>query len=925
MRWIRDFLIFSFAILATSPALAATSVQSGPWNDPATWGGALPGLGEEVTISAGHVVHFPPGQDYTVELDRNLIVHGELEMRPQQVGNPYYRHTLRFVGVDETQFVMGGLFPCGTPPPATDVGVWVLCDGVLDLEGEPKLGWARTTADALTGAQSFTLDAAPTGWRPGDTIVIAPSEDISVPEARGVRGFEDLTIEQVGGNTVYFSPALGHDHPCAVGARGVYCPEVANISRNIVIEGQGAHSMDPQSPGRPHVFIQSTQPQSVQYTELRHLGPRTTADRQRNGRYAIHFHHMQGASVGSIVRGATAYHSGSYSFVPHESDGVTFEDTVAIDVFEAAYWWDEGDVSESAVFDHALAIAVDSKRRRNAGFTLSICGDQNCVIRDSAAVGVDGGLQSGSFTWDEDSGSTQPWIFERNLGHNTKANGIQIWQNCPFAESTGKCGGVNHIQDFVTFHNGWEDTWAGSGVSFGAYTNAYSFAGLDLFGNLISSMDLHARSRPTAEETEPGYLNAIRDFDAEGIIIIAKHRTAFDRPQLVIDGTLPGVRVRESSGEPGLYDFVRTGLEPVDFEIVAMRAGSVIRVQREDCTAFQLDGPDGAVSTIAEFYPCDPGEPPPEDTEAPTVPQNLVATAAGTSQIDLSWDASTDNVGVDHYSIYRDGGFLIDVTTTSHSDTGLTASTTYSYEVSAVDAAGNESAKSAPAQATTDDEPPPPPPSEWTLVGHLAEGVASGTASETKALPAGVAQGDAVIIVLTSDGNILDGTDGNGGVQTPGYEIVAQSSSSFTIPGYQVSMKFMGATPDTDVVIAQRDGAAQAVALQVWSGAAALEAPAVVATGDSTTMPDPPAYNVQTAGARVFAVMHLDDDDSADVTVAPAGYGDLLASDGGAPVLDATSAMASKEVAATGLEDPGEFTTSFDHWAAVTFALAPAQ
>ena len=79
----------------------------------------------------------------------------------------------------------------------------------------------------------------------------------------------------------------------------------------------------------------------------------------------------------------------------------------------------------------------------------------------------------------------------------------------------------------------------------------------------------------------------------------------------------------------------------------------------------------------------------------------LTASAVSTSQIDLSWNAATDNVGVTGYNIYRDGTLLTTSTTTSYSDTGLSASTTYSYQVSAFDAAGNEGALSTSASATT--------------------------------------------------------------------------------------------------------------------------------------------------------------------------------------------------------------------------------
>jgi chitodextrinase len=73
------------------------------------------------------------------------------------------------------------------------------------------------------------------------------------------------------------------------------------------------------------------------------------------------------------------------------------------------------------------------------------------------------------------------------------------------------------------------------------------------------------------------------------------------------------------------------------------------------------------------------------------------------SEIDLSWLASSDNVAVTGYVIYRDGAKLTTVsgTTTTFRDTGLASSTSYLYTVQATDAAGNASAQSHRAQATT--------------------------------------------------------------------------------------------------------------------------------------------------------------------------------------------------------------------------------
>ena len=95
------------------------------------------------------------------------------------------------------------------------------------------------------------------------------------------------------------------------------------------------------------------------------------------------------------------------------------------------------------------------------------------------------------------------------------------------------------------------------------------------------------------------------------------------------------------------------------------------------------------------------GNAPTTDTTAPSVPTGLTASAASSSQINLTWNSSTDNVGVSGYRIYRGGSQIATSTSSSYQDSGLSASTGYSYTVSATDAAGNVSGQSGAASATT--------------------------------------------------------------------------------------------------------------------------------------------------------------------------------------------------------------------------------
>jgi chitodextrinase len=122
------------------------------------------------------------------------------------------------------------------------------------------------------------------------------------------------------------------------------------------------------------------------------------------------------------------------------------------------------------------------------------------------------------------------------------------------------------------------------------------------------------------------------------------------------------------------------------------------------------------------------------DTTQPTTPTSLVATAVSSSQVNLSWTASTDNVGVTGYKAFRGGTQIGTSAANSFSDTGLTASTTYSYTVSAYDAAGNNSGQSSAVQATTQtalDTTPPTVPTSLSVTGTTTSTVSLSWSAST--------------------------------------------------------------------------------------------------------------------------------------------------------------------------------------------------
>lgn len=102
----------------------------------------------------------------------------------------------------------------------------------------------------------------------------------------------------------------------------------------------------------------------------------------------------------------------------------------------------------------------------------------------------------------------------------------------------------------------------------------------------------------------------------------------------------------------------------------------------------------------------------PPDVTPPSTPSIISATPVATSQIDIEWTASTDNVFVGRYELFRDNIHIATTSLTNYSDTGLISSTTYTYTVRSIDTSKNYSSTSFAVSTTTLalPEPEPEPP-----------------------------------------------------------------------------------------------------------------------------------------------------------------------------------------------------------------------
>ena len=156
-----------------------------------------------------------------------------------------------------------------------------------------------------------------------------------------------------------------------------------------------------------------------------------------------------------------------------------------------------------------------------------------------------------------------------------------------------------------------------------------------------------------------------------------------------------GYLVNESSTKPSATASGWTSIAPASYTFATVGSKTIYAWARD--AAGNVSASTSASVTVALL-----------DTTAPTVPAGFSATAASSTQINLTWASSSDPVvtgqttsGVAGYKVYSNGTQVATTTGTNYSVAGLTASTAYSFTVSAYDTAGNSSAQSAAATATT--------------------------------------------------------------------------------------------------------------------------------------------------------------------------------------------------------------------------------
>jgi hypothetical protein len=557
--------------------------SDGYWSNPSIWeGGKLPSaadraiinhpiiLNQDATVAGIEVnaeLRLALEKDITLQSSKNIVVNGIMSAFPQSGFN----NTIRFIDVDENKFIGGGHDVLDT-----DIGLWVMGAGRLDLQGTPKTSWTNEV-DGIIGSSNFLEVKESMGWREGDELMITPT-------AKDAFNYEIANIVELGDVITLNKGISNHpliDNLYTAEVANLYTAEVANLTRNIRIEGAAT--------GQSHIFIKSTTPQILRYVALRHMGPRkqqrgTTVKEFIVGRYALHFHHC-GHIDGTVIEGCVARDCGSHVFVPHGSHGIHFLHNVTYNTFEHAFWYDPGHSTHNNKWNHNLVARLnyvpgainmslaetdpDTPPTFSAGGFMLGEGDGNECVGNVVVGAVGDPHDGGGFQWParDENKNEGIWVFKDNLAHNC-STGLQVWQNTV----------LNHIVENYQAYSNTLD------IFHGAYANSYRY----LRGRCNGLVEFKAASANSSRVR-------VEDMELSQVDLLPSP-LAGDLPMLFLNCRI-GILTDKVTDLAHSADLINcTGTFKV-----AGSSREVLRVQQPDGTAYKIT--TAGKSAIAPFAP----------------------------------------------------------------------------------------------------------------------------------------------------------------------------------------------------------------------------------------------------------------------------------------------------------------------------------
>jgi hypothetical protein len=466
----------------------------------------------------------------------------------------------------------------------SDVGVWAVGTGTLDLMGASKTAWTHLAREARAGDGSIAVDDAE-GWQVGDEIVVTPTESTR-DNSEHWDHHDRRTITSVRGGRVTLDEPLEYAHPATTVKEGVtHRAEVLNLTRSVRIEGTEG--------GRSHVIVMHNRsPQRIGWVGLRHLGPH-----QVLGRYPLHFHMCDDASRGSRVDGVVAYDGANHCFVPHLSNGVEFRDCITHDTADHAYWWDPagegqeaGDVpSHDILWERCVASRVQAGRDAHATTAFMMGAGRGNVARHCVAVGGSGASEGATgFRWGSGSNDeTNTWVFEDNLTHNRSHSALFWWQN----------NAPRTVVTRFTAYNCGQGIYAGSYINLVSYKDCVVYDCSD-WGLTIAATPMQGLVSPDETVTYEGMyidMNGRSDY----AVYVEAHNLTGDHTTRISNCTFKGARKAQVGfPDPGdiaqIYDFVDCRFEGNAFWIAeGVPADSRIRVLGGNLGDVQVHPPGG--------------------------------------------------------------------------------------------------------------------------------------------------------------------------------------------------------------------------------------------------------------------------------------------------------------------------------------------
>ena len=367
------FALFASPTLAADPPVIM-SVKSGAWSAPTTWeGNAVPGAGDRVLIRVRHAITYDVKSDAVI---RGINISGSLAFAPDkdtvlnvgliriQPGDDYSEDGFDCEG-HFTRVPLGAqsALLVGTPEkPVTKSALIrlhyveglnketcpaiICCGGRMDFHGRPlSRAWVKLGATAKIGDTAVSLADPVTGWTVGDRIIVTGTQAHGNAKAESVT--EERIITAIAGTKFTFDKPLTMAHL----GDGEYRAEVANLSRNVVVESAAPDGV------RGHTMYHKHSAGSLSYAEFRHLGKKDVL-----GKYAIHFHLCRDTMRGSSVVGCSIWDSNNRWVTIHGTDYLVVRDNVGYKSVGHGFFLEDGTETYN-VIDRNLAVgAVHGKR-----------------------------------------------------------------------------------------------------------------------------------------------------------------------------------------------------------------------------------------------------------------------------------------------------------------------------------------------------------------------------------------------------------------------------------------------------------------------------------------------------------------------------------------------------------------------------------